>query len=179
MWSISVEPTPSRIHTPNSSCQRDSSASGSASAAETQNRTDERSRPGADGSLSIAAYSAGTEKKIVGRICSTVSRIASGLGGPARSTVVAPVEGLGDLGMEDGVDDDDPRAAVLDEVAQVVGAVERADRDRRGADPHRAQERRRERRRVVEDEEDAMLRADPDLPQQVPGARHPPRELAV
>ena len=39
MWSISVEPIPSRIGTPVIACQRDRTAAGSASAADTHART--------------------------------------------------------------------------------------------------------------------------------------------
>ena len=66
MWSISVDPIPSRIDTPVSACHRASTAAGSASAADTHARTDEKSTSAAPGALTIAAYSAGTEKNSVG-----------------------------------------------------------------------------------------------------------------
>jgi hypothetical protein len=55
-------------------------------------------------------------------------------------------------------------------VAEVVVLVERADRHRHRADPHRAEERDREHGRVVEDQQHAVLAADPERAQQVPGA---------
>ncbi len=44
----------------------------------------------ASGTRDSAPYSAGTEKKIVGRRERRTERIASGFGGPAFSTAVAP-----------------------------------------------------------------------------------------
>ena len=67
MWSISVEPIPSRIGTPVIACQRASTAAGSASAADTHARTRREVDLRAAGALTIAAYSAGTEKNSVGR----------------------------------------------------------------------------------------------------------------
>ena len=69
-----------------------------------------------------------------------------------------------------GVGRHDGGVGVLDEMAEVVGLVEMADRDRDGADAHRAQEQDGERRRVVEDEQDAMLARDAELSQQPAGA---------
>src|SRR5919106_4361846 len=60
MWSISVEPTPSRITRPCFSCHRYQTSAGSGSAAEMHNLTDEKS-PSCS-SASIALYSVGTEE---------------------------------------------------------------------------------------------------------------------
>ena len=67
MWSISVEPIPSRIVDADRACQRASTAAGSASAADTHARTPRERAVRAPGSRTIAAYSAGTEKNSVGR----------------------------------------------------------------------------------------------------------------
>src|SRR6516164_7464051 len=92
MWSISVEPIPSRIGTPVIACQRDSTAAGRASAADTQARTVEKSTSEPPGALTIAAYSAGTEKNSVGRTRLTVSKMRSGDERPLTSVEHAPTD---------------------------------------------------------------------------------------
>src|SRR5919106_5135489 len=90
MWSISVEPTPSRITRPCFSCHRYQTSAGSGSAAEMHNLTDEKS-PSCS-SASIALYSVGTEKNNLGWKRSTAAKTASGVGRPLRRTVVAPAQ---------------------------------------------------------------------------------------
>src|SRR5216683_2053475 len=92
MWSISVEPTPSRMVTPKASFQRRQTSAGSASAAATQWRIDERSRLFAPSKLRIALYSVGAEKKRVGRRLSIVSSTFAGVLRPAGITVDAPAQ---------------------------------------------------------------------------------------
>src|SRR5438045_925915 len=92
MWSISVEPMPSRIGTPVMACQRESTAAGRASAADAQARTDEKSTSEPPGALTIAAYSAGTEKNRVGRTRVTASKIRSGVERPLTSVEQAPTD---------------------------------------------------------------------------------------
>src|SRR4051794_2692621 len=89
MCSISVEPIPSRIGFPVASSQRDWTAAGRASAAETHARTDEKSLAPTP-AFKSAAYRAGTLKNSVGRWVATVAQIGSGAGRPAISTLVAP-----------------------------------------------------------------------------------------
>ncbi len=60
MCSISVEPMPSRISTPNRSVHRLPISSGSASPAEAQTRIAVSARSGKSGLASIAANSVGT-----------------------------------------------------------------------------------------------------------------------
>src|ERR1700745_2750651 len=92
MWSISVEPIPSRIGTPVISCQRASTAAGSASAADTHARTDEKSTLDAPGARTIAAYSAGTEKNRLGRKRATASKIRSGTERPLTKPAHPPTD---------------------------------------------------------------------------------------
>ena len=92
MCSISVEPMPSRIGTPVSACQRACTAAGSASAADTQARTLEKSASAVPGVLTMAAYSAGTLKNSVGCSALTVARMRSGRDGPVRCTAAAPTD---------------------------------------------------------------------------------------
>ena len=80
---------------------------------------------------------------------------------------VEPVERLAQAREHAGVGGHDARVGVLGVVAVVVEAVQRADRDRDGADLQGAQEEGRERGRVVEDHEHAVLAADAELAQQV------------
>src|SRR2546428_14040260 len=90
MWSISVEPTPSRIVRPYASFQRRQTSAGSDSAAATQWRIDDRSRSREPSKLRIALYRGGAGKKSVGRRFSVVSRTCAGGGPPACSTVGGP-----------------------------------------------------------------------------------------
>src|ERR1700692_2895285 len=92
MCSISVDPTPSRMVRPYASFQRRQTSAGSASAAATQCRTDERLRLFAPSKLRIALYRVGAEKKRVGRRFSIVSRTVAGVLRPACSTVEAPTQ---------------------------------------------------------------------------------------
>src|SRR6266542_5376670 len=92
MWSISVEPMPSRIGRPQVLSNRRNTSGGSGSAADRQIRTDEKSRVFAPSALTRALYNVGTEKKAVGRCVSTVEKIGSGLGLPGVRTVVAPTQ---------------------------------------------------------------------------------------
>src|SRR5947209_1546581 len=92
MWSISVEPIPSRIGTPVTACHRARTAAGSASAADTHARTDEKSTSETAGVRTIAAYSAGTEKNSVGRYRPTASKIRSGTERPLTNPAHAPTE---------------------------------------------------------------------------------------
>src|SRR4051795_4977905 len=105
MWSISVDPIPSRIASWQRSRQRCHTSAGSGSAAETQRRTDARTfsdeaaarglEDGAVGevaALSSALYIVGVEKNNVGRSRCNVANTLSGVGRPAWSTVVAPTE---------------------------------------------------------------------------------------
>ena len=89
MWSISVEPMPSTISRPKRSRKRSKIVGDSASAADTHIRT-ELNASSAPGARTSAPYSAGTEKKIVGRCSRRTESSVSGFGGPALSTAVAP-----------------------------------------------------------------------------------------
>src|SRR4051794_11197646 len=89
MCSISVEPMPSTISRPKRSAKRSKIVGDSASAADTHMRT-EANASSASGTRDSAPYSAGTENKTVGRRERRTERIASGFGGPALSTAVAP-----------------------------------------------------------------------------------------
>jgi hypothetical protein len=64
-------------------------------------------------------------------------------------------------------------------VAEVVGAVERAHRDRHRAEAHRAQEHARERARVVENEQHPLLARDAERTQQVAGPARVAEQLGV
>src|SRR5438270_7614809 len=92
MWSISVDPIPSRIGTPEISRQRENTAAGRGSAAETQALTLEKSTSDAPGARTIAAYSAGTEKNSVGRTRPIVSKIRSGVDRPLTRVEHAPTD---------------------------------------------------------------------------------------
>ena len=92
MWSISVDPMPSRIGTPVMSRHRLNTAAGSGSAADTHARTLEKSVSPAPGARTIAAYSAGTEKNSVGFLRSTVSKMRPGADLPRTSTAAAPTD---------------------------------------------------------------------------------------
>src|SRR2546428_4204472 len=92
MWSISVEPTPSRIVRPYASFQRRQTSAGSDSAAATQWRIDDRSRSREPSKLRIALYRGGAEKNSVGRRFSIVSSTVAGVCLPACRTVVAPTQ---------------------------------------------------------------------------------------
>src|SRR2546429_9218957 len=92
MGSIAVDPIPSRIGTPVTSCQRENTAAGSGSAADTQARTLEKSVSEAPGARTIAAYKAGTEKNSVGCRCSITSKIRPGADLPRTSTELAPTD---------------------------------------------------------------------------------------
>jgi hypothetical protein len=78
-----------------------------------------------------------------------------------------------------GVGHDDPGVGVGDVVAVVVGLVHRADGDWDRADVQRSEEGGRVHRRVVEDEQDAILLTDADLLQQAAEAADPPAQLVV
>ena len=92
---------------------------------------------------------------------------------------VAAVEHLAEHRDAPGVGDHDPRVAVVDEVAEVVGLVERAHRDGDGAEPHRPEEHDRERGRVVEDEQHPLLPGDAERAEQVARSRGLREQLAV
>ena len=92
MWSISVDPMPSRIGTPVMSRHRLNTAAGRGSAADTHARTLEKSVSPAPGARTIAAYSAGTEKNSVGFLRSTVSKMRPGADLPRTSTAAAPTD---------------------------------------------------------------------------------------
>src|SRR5581483_2517334 len=92
MWSISVEPTPSRIVSPNASFQRCQTSAGRDSAAATQWRIDDRSRDFAPSKLRMALKSVGAEKNRVGLRFSMVSSTVAGVLRPAWRTVDAPAQ---------------------------------------------------------------------------------------
>ena len=77
------------------------------------------------------------------------------------------------------VGDDDLGVGVVDEVAEVVVLVQVTDRDRYRADPHRSEERDRECRGVVEDEQHSLLAAHAQRSQQMAGAVDLPAQLLV
>ena len=92
---------------------------------------------------------------------------------------VDPVERLAHARQQGGVGGHDVRVGVLGVVAVVVDAIERTDGDRDGADLQGAEEERGEGRRVVEDHQHAVLAADAELAQQVPGAVGLPAQPVV
>src|SRR5713226_2036509 len=92
MWSISVEPTPSRIVSPYASFHLRQTSAGSDSAAATQWRIDFRSRSRDPSKLRIALYRVGAEKKRVGFRFSIVSRTVAGVCRPAWRMVDAPTQ---------------------------------------------------------------------------------------
>ena len=75
--------------------------------------------------------------------------------------------------------DDQLRVAVARVVGEVLGRVEEADRGRYGAHAHRPQEQRRERGRVVEHHQHAVLAADAELGEQRAGGADPAVQLRV
>ena len=93
MCSSSVEPTPSRMSTPKRAFQALPTDSGSASPAEVQMRSRLPARVSFSvSSLSIAANSVGTPKKMLGLYLFISANIAAGVGRSEFSTVVAPTD---------------------------------------------------------------------------------------
>ena len=93
MCNSSVEPTPSRMSTPNRAFQLLPTDSGSASPADVQMRKREPQRSCFNvSSLSIAENSVGTPKKIVGSYLFISENISGGVGRSELSTVVAPTD---------------------------------------------------------------------------------------
>ena len=92
MCSISVEPIPSTISSPNVLCHRRSTSGANGSAAERHIRTEPRSYAEASSRFTIAPYSVGTEKKSDGWVRCAVSMIGRGCGRPGSSTVEAPTQ---------------------------------------------------------------------------------------
>jgi hypothetical protein len=77
------------------------------------------------------------------------------------------------------IGDDEPRPAVGDEVRVVVRPVERVDRDRHHADPHRPKEDGRKPRTVVHHEKHALAALNPEVAETYSDAARPGVELAV
>src|SRR6185437_10245985 len=93
MCSISVEPMPSRISTPNLLLNCSKISEGSVSPADTAMRKEEQSTSSPRAaSRSSAAENVGTENKTVGRYFFSSSAVRSGLGLPGSRTVLAPAE---------------------------------------------------------------------------------------
>ena len=93
MCSNSVEPTPSRMSTPKRAFQLLPTDSGSASPAEVQMRNCVPPRSCFSvSSLSIAANSVGTPKKMLGLYLFISANITAGVGRSELSTVVAPTD---------------------------------------------------------------------------------------
>src|SRR6202048_3047106 len=93
MCKSSVEPTPSKMSTPKRAFQLLPTDSGSASPAVVQKRKREPQRsPYSVSSLSIAANSVGTPKKMLGLYLFISANITAGVGRSELSTVVAPTD---------------------------------------------------------------------------------------
>ena len=92
MCSISVEPMPSSTSQPKRAANRSPTSFGSASPADTHSRNATSPRAGNSVAASIAAYSVGTPKKIVGLRSMSRLNTDCGVGRSAIRMVVAPTE---------------------------------------------------------------------------------------